>query len=44
MRKRVNALRRRFQRTVNNDYLRESRKNQYHVEKTKYQAAIKTEK
>jgi ribonuclease HI len=44
MRKRVNALRRRFQRTANNDYLRESRKNQYHVEKTKYQAAIKTEK
>ena len=41
--KRINALRRRYQRTTNNE-LRESRKNQYHVEKTKYQAAIKREK
>ena len=40
----INALRRRYQRTTNNDELRESRKNQYHVEKTKYQAAIKREK
>jgi len=41
MRKRINALRRRHQRTTNNEDLRESRKNQYHEEKTKYQAAIK---
>ena len=44
MRKRINALRRRYQRTTYNDELRDSRKNQYHVEKTKYQAAIKREK
>jgi hypothetical protein len=44
MRKRINALRRRYQRTTNNDNLRESRKNQYHNEKTKYQAALKREK
>ena len=44
MRKRINALRRRYQRTTNNDELRESCKNQYHDEKTKYQAAIKREK
>jgi hypothetical protein len=44
MRKRINVLRIRYQRTTNNDELRESRKNQYHVEKTKYQAAIKREK
>jgi len=41
MRKRMNALRRRYQRTTNNEGLRESRKNQYHEEKTKYQTAIK---
>jgi hypothetical protein len=41
MRKRINGLRRKYQRTTNNDELRESRKNQYHDEKTKYQAAIK---
>jgi hypothetical protein len=40
-RKRINALRRRYQRTTNNDGLRERRKNQYHEEKSKYQAAIK---
>jgi hypothetical protein len=40
MRKRTNALRRRYQRTTNNNELRESRKNQYQEEKTKYQAAI----
>jgi hypothetical protein len=44
MRKRTNALRRRYQRTTNNDELRESRKKQYHDEKTKYQAAIQGEK
>jgi len=40
-RKRFNALRRRYQRTTNNNELRERRKNQYHDEKRKYQAAIK---
>jgi len=40
-RKRMNALRRRYQRNTNNEDLRESRKNHYHEEKTKYQAAIK---
>jgi len=44
MRKRINALRRRYQRTTNNDELRERRKNQYHDEKTEYQTAIKREK
>jgi hypothetical protein len=44
MRKRINAIRRRYQRTTNNDHLKESRKNQYHAEKTKYKAAIKREK
>jgi len=34
MRKRINALRRRYQRTTNIQNLRESRKNQYHEEKT----------
>jgi len=43
-RKRINALRRRYQRTTNNDDLREKRKNQYHEEKSKCQAAIKREK
>jgi hypothetical protein len=41
---RSNALRRRYQRTTNNDDLRESRKNQYYDEKTKYQATIKRKK
>jgi len=44
MRKRISALRRRYQRTTNNDELRERRKNQYHDKKTKYQTAIKREK
>jgi hypothetical protein len=44
MTKRTNALRRRNQRTTNNDDLRERGKNQYHDEKSKYQAAIKREK
>jgi hypothetical protein len=43
MRKRINALRRKYQRTTNND-LRERRKNQYHDGKLQYQAAIKREK
>jgi len=37
----MNALRIRYQRTTINEDLREIRKNQYHEEKTKYQAAIK---
>jgi hypothetical protein len=44
MRKRTNALRRRFQRTLNIDELRENRKNQYIEGKRKYQAAIRKEK
>ena len=44
MRKRLNALRRRYQRTRNNNDLRERRKNQYHDGKLQYQAAIKREK
>jgi hypothetical protein len=44
MRKRTNAVRRRYQRTTNYDNLRERRKNQYHDEKSKYEAAIKREK
>ena len=44
MRKRINALRRRYQRTTNNNGLRERRKNQYHDGKLQYQAAIKREK
>jgi len=37
----INALRKKYQRNTNNKDLRESCKNQYHKEKTKYQAAIK---
>jgi hypothetical protein len=44
IRKRMNALRRRYQRTQNNEELRSSRKNQYIEEKKKYQAAIRKEK
>ncbi|PSN51387.1 hypothetical protein C0J52_04451 [Blattella germanica] len=43
-RKRVNALRRRYQRTKNNEELRESRKQQYFEEKKKYQIQIRKEK
>jgi hypothetical protein len=43
-RKRLNALGRRYQRTQNNEVLREYRKNIYHEGKTKYQATIKKEK
>jgi hypothetical protein len=43
-RKRWNALRRRYQRTKNNEKLREYRKNIYCEEKTKYHATIKKEK
>jgi hypothetical protein len=41
MRKRTNALRRRYRRTLNNEELRESRKNQNIEGKNKYQAAIR---
>ena len=44
MRKRTNALRRRYQRTLNKEELRENRKKQYTEAKTKYQAAIRKEK
>jgi len=44
MRKRTNALRRRYQRTTNNEELRENRKNQYTKAKKEYQTAIKREK
>jgi hypothetical protein len=43
-RKKLNALRRRYQRMKNNDELREQRKNRYYEEKTTYQATIKREK
>jgi hypothetical protein len=41
MRKRTNALRRRYQRTTNNEALREIRMDQYTKAKTEYPAAIK---
>jgi hypothetical protein len=44
MRKRTNALRRRYQRTTSNEALRESRKSQYTKAKREYQAATKKEK
>jgi hypothetical protein len=43
-RKRLNALRRRYQRTKTNEELRGHRKNMYYEEKANYQAAIKKEK
>jgi hypothetical protein len=42
--KRLNALRRRYQRTKNNEELRGHRKNIYYEEKANYQATIKKEK
>ena len=44
MRKRMNALRRRYQRTRNNGDLREQRRSQYLEEKARYAATIKKEK
>ena len=44
MRKRTNALRRLYQRTKNNNGLRERRRVQYTTAKTAYQAAIRKEK
>jgi hypothetical protein len=43
-RKRLNALRRRYQRTRNNEELRDLRKNIYYEEKANYRATIKKEK
>jgi hypothetical protein len=44
MRKRTNALRRRYQQTLNNEELRENVKNQYIERKKKYHAAIRKDK
>jgi hypothetical protein len=44
MRKKTNALRRRYQRMTSNDALRENRKTQYIKAKAKYQAAVRKEK
>jgi len=44
MRKRTNALRKRYQRTTTNEEQRENRKPQYTKAKKEYQAAIKREK
>jgi hypothetical protein len=41
LRSRTNALRRRYQRTTNNEELRENRSNRYLEEKRKYQTAIR---
>ena len=43
-RKKLNALRKCYKRTKNNEELREHRKNRYYEEKTTYQATIKREK
>src|SRR5215475_5741512 len=43
-RKRVNAFRRKYQRTKNNDNLRDQRQTEYQAEKTQYQAKIKKAK
>jgi hypothetical protein len=44
LRKRTNALRRKYQRTLNDEELRENRRKQYFEGKKKYQAAIRNEK
>jgi hypothetical protein len=44
MRKRVNALRRRYQRTRNSEDLREQRKTQYLEGKSRYVETVKKEK
>jgi len=44
MRKRTNSIRRLYQRTKNNNNLRETRRKQYAKAKTEYQSAIKKEK
>ena len=43
-RKKLNSLRKLYQRTKNNQQLRERRKSRYYEEKTTYQATIKREK
>ena len=42
-RKRLNALRRRYQRTKNDEALREQRKSKYFEERKEYQITIKKE-
>ena len=42
--KRVNAFQMKFQRTRNNDNLRDQSKTDYQIEKAKYQAKIKNAK
>ena len=44
MTKHTNALRRRFQRTRTNEYLREQHKTRYLEEKARYEATIRREK
>jgi hypothetical protein len=44
MRKKTNALRRRYQRTTSNEAIRESRKTQYNKAKAEYQATVRKEK
>jgi hypothetical protein len=44
LRKKVNALRRRYQRTLNNEDLRSERKIQYHEGKRQYQSKLQEEK
>ena len=44
LRKRVNALRRRYQRTLNNEELRQDRRNQYTEGKRQYQNKLQDEK
>jgi len=43
MRKRTNALRRRYKRKITNELLRETRKSQYNTAKAEYQSTIKRE-
>jgi hypothetical protein len=44
MRKKTNALRRRYQRTTSNEALRKSGKTQYNKAKAEYQVAVRKEK
>jgi len=44
MRKKLNAIRRRYQRTIQDSNLRETRKHQHLQEKRKYEATLRREK
>jgi len=44
MRKKLNAIRRRYQRIIQDSNLRETRKHQYLQEKRKYEATLRKEK